>query len=818
MRGAEQVSKTRVNHYVPQWYQSSFFSEGKNTLCYLDLQPDKKVLPDGRVIQMNDLHHFPTSLCFSNTDLYSTFFGKFINDEIERRLFGQIDNSGARAVRAFCSDDISLWQRHFQEFFEYLDAQKIRTPKGLCWIRNQYPSLSQNDLMMEMQGIRNMNCTLWTESTREVLSAEDAQTKFIVSDHPVTIFNYACPPDHELCGYPNDPSIALKGSQTLFPMSKDFCLVLTNLEYAESPSDVDPIEKRTFSINFRHSIVRTDAFIRERKLSDGEVAKINFILKSRARRFIGAGKKEWLFPEKDVHCSWEDLHGLLLPPSDKLWHFGGEIFARFQDGSVYYQDKFGRTEKPFEHLQKKQSSKNPNPNDCCGCGSGKKYKKCCKQRQVELRPSWTELSIRERNILLFEGITNVLELRGGHDWAEVRRNITTDKISMIYKIYASLWPLETDLSSLLPKPDGNARALYTGIVDPRMITEFLASSTLYFGETIVQNPMIHHRVVKSEFSPVEQPEQYRQELIKGVVLLFKLMPFIENATINFIPDPCIFDHHLRDQMFSCSQERAAGLTINLEDDPRSKWPQMDDIRRSIRSLSDSSIRNRILEEVPSIKEDEIKETIQHWKKRNEDDPLSSLNHVGDALGEISGQLLMMNMSPNFEISLYLAQLMGAYVVTDSLFRWRELLGAQKRDLGIVTQRAPKLIKLIGKSVHKFIPDVQAVATLHSKGPFVEYRRFVQTLYDATTSHTSEKVFENLSDRFTEVFEASQKCIDRGGSASFGGNISCVIPKKGISHNNSHRMLLTSGQEHYRNSVPVAFYFSREDIEVYKSPI
>ena len=80
-------------------------------------------------------------------------------------------------------------------FFEYLDTQKIRTPKGLDWLSAQYPRLTQNDLMFEMQGIRMMHCTIWTEGVREIVSAQDAEVKFIVSDHPVTIYNHAIPPD-----------------------------------------------------------------------------------------------------------------------------------------------------------------------------------------------------------------------------------------------------------------------------------------------------------------------------------------------------------------------------------------------------------------------------------------------------------------------------------------------------------------------------------------------------------------------------------------------------------------------------------------------
>jgi hypothetical protein len=88
------MSKTRNNHYVPQWYQEGFFELGRNTLSYLDLAPPRKVLNDGRVITERAIFDSPTSRAFRQMDLYSTFFGTSVNDEIERRLFGDIDARG----------------------------------------------------------------------------------------------------------------------------------------------------------------------------------------------------------------------------------------------------------------------------------------------------------------------------------------------------------------------------------------------------------------------------------------------------------------------------------------------------------------------------------------------------------------------------------------------------------------------------------------------------------------------------------------------------------------------------------------------------
>lgn len=134
------MSATRNNHYVPRWYQAGFFEPGQTTLAYLDLTPPQITLPDGRTKTGNSLVHWPTARCFQQRDLYSTFFGTLVNDEIERHLF-----EGAKAIRAFAQTDISEWHRQFENLFLYIDIQKIRTPKGLDWLKAQYPALSQNE-------------------------------------------------------------------------------------------------------------------------------------------------------------------------------------------------------------------------------------------------------------------------------------------------------------------------------------------------------------------------------------------------------------------------------------------------------------------------------------------------------------------------------------------------------------------------------------------------------------------------------------------------------------------------------------------------
>jgi hypothetical protein len=80
-----------------------------------------------------------------------------------------------------------------------------------------------------------------------------------------------------------------------------------------------------------------------RYLKEQEVREINFIIKSRAHRYMGAAKEEWLYPEKYITKSdWYQYgNGYLLMPDPRSMTYGGEIFIGHSDGTVSAFDEYG---------------------------------------------------------------------------------------------------------------------------------------------------------------------------------------------------------------------------------------------------------------------------------------------------------------------------------------------------------------------------------------------------------------------------------------------------------------------------------------------
>lgn len=664
---------TRDNHYVPQWYQRGFMGRGRHKLHVLNLHPTIKPLPNGQSLAAIDVEELGPKLAFKELDLYTTRFGAVLNDDIETFLFGKIDKSGADAVRAWISGDLVKIHRGFQDFFVYMDAQKLRTPKGLDWIFKHYNGLPQMALMLQMQQLRQMHCTMWSECVREIVSAHMSSVKFLVSDHPVTVYHPQLPPDAQGCQYPDDPGVELVGSQTIFPLDANHCLILTNLEYAEDPVGTDLLGRRTNARYRGASIARTDAFIRGRELVDAEVHAINRVLKSRARKHVGASDPQFLYPEEHCTLSWQEIGAILLPRRD-LWRFGGEVYIGYKDGTSAYRDKFGRTSKAHEFLRKPKLAQEPAPDAPCGCGSGIAFRDCCADVAPQRRPSWDVMSIRERNLALIRGIHNVLQLKKDTTWLEVRRNLTDDHVRQVHEVFASLWPTDTRLIDLLPCPqEKRSRALYLGLTDARTLSTTVTGLMAYVDELVLVHPFVNARGVKPEFSPIHRPAAHREQTLRNMYVLMLLEPHIRAGRIHLVPDPLEYDEGFRQEIMAMMQGPGADIELGPIDEALSKALSHDEMMRAVKRLPPAEMKAYIQRRIPAgsdeLTEEDVDTVVRAWKAELEEDPLALLDPPSSAAADGEFKVLK---GFGRDTGLFVATLTGAFVYTDSDTHWTRL--------------------------------------------------------------------------------------------------------------------------------------------------
>lgn len=782
---------TRNNHYVPQWYQKGFTNDRANELCHLSHK--KITLPNGEIKKFDSKKWYTPAQCFYKTDLYTTYLGSESKDDIEKKLFGDIDGTGAIAVKAYLTDNQSEWHNNFEDLFFYLDAQKLRTPKGLDWIKNHYPDLTQNQLMIEMQAITRLHCTLWIEGIRELVSADDSEVKFIISDHPVTVYNYAYPPDSKECQYPNDPDISLKGTQTIFPLDKNRCLILTNQEYAQNPDTIDPLEQRTNPTKIRSSLVSTIDFINHRKLSSDEVLQINHIIKGRSKESVAAGSADWLYPEKSVDVPWADLRHVLFPPRQG---FTTEILAKFNDGSVYYQDAFGRKKSDDALLKKNINESKLLRNDECGCGSGKKYKKCCQNVRIQDRTTWSVLSIRERNLALCNAIRDILGIDKGKTWDDIRQGISDSQISEIYNFYLLLWPVDTEIYSLLPRPDKKFRALYSGLIDIKSIVRDVLNIATHFDEFLIQHPFIYSKHAKPEISPVENPGSYRYQALKDFYFMLVLEPFIASGVVNIFPDLSIFDRNLCNEYLKMVDLRKGQVKSQKEKELFTRMRDEDFFNISYK-MPTIIRRAFLLGLFPYLNEGRLLDLYVYLDKKSKIDPLVPLYDV--TLGSKS-QYIGFAVLPNYEMSLFTAQVTGSVSVTDSESRWMEFQLAQHRSNGIVYYPWQPIYD----SINKIPLDQQVIGSFakSSDSSYVKFRNGLKAIHALVSSNNQN--IETISKWKAETLNCENNVTREVADKA---NIKILAPEGGFYDTNVQRLLLKSSCQHYINKVNSVYYLT-----------
>jgi len=334
--------QSHAHHYVPRWYQKRFLKPGQFKYFYSHLKPET-IVHNCIKHQKRSVFHRGPATCFYENDLYALTFGKATTDEMEKRFFGEIDGRGRQAVELFTEYGgfSKVDPKNFSILTAYMGAQRFRTPKGLDHLKQERKEADHNVILRVLERFFQAYATMWSEGIWEFVRARQSETKFIVSDNPVTFYNRGTFP--HLYPYPYDVHLADIGTRTIFPLSLDACLIITHLQLARNPH-VNPHRTRANPRLFGQTMkyVLDTQFGRE--LDEDEVLRINLILKKRAARYIAAAEEEWLYPERHASVrKWSMLDDdwFLLPHLYKV-PFASEILVGRGDGSAWAMDEYGR--------------------------------------------------------------------------------------------------------------------------------------------------------------------------------------------------------------------------------------------------------------------------------------------------------------------------------------------------------------------------------------------------------------------------------------------------------------------------------------------
>jgi hypothetical protein len=318
-------------------------------------------------------------------------------------------------------------------------------------------------------------------------------------------------------------------------------------------------------------------------------------------------------------------------------------------------------------------------NDPCPCGSGNKYKRCCRGKvewETILRGEPTDitrlLSARGRNLLFLERVAGALQLNSinpPNSLSEFKRAFTPHAVEEIYSAIPDLWPDGSDLEQVLKREANTTSGLYVGTYDPDIIQRGVTRHSLYADSILLIDPLVDPRRIRPEYNPLVNPAQHRSTALRWITLWLRMAPWIEAGLVKFIRLPTDFDPTMEKEAVESSLQRLE-THPELEQlmDAEAGNPHLESYKQQVLlGTPDTEVERRLREREIHTTEEEIAAVLAYIQQQRDAHP-----YFIEPLDESGSELLQLSTGGNYEMAKATALMSGSYLFTDLSVRWREI--------------------------------------------------------------------------------------------------------------------------------------------------
>jgi len=401
-------------------------------------------------------------------------------------------------------------------------------------------------------------------------------------------------------------------------------------------------------------------------------------------------------------------------------------------------------------------------------------------------------------------VQDILGLNSGKTWDDVRRDLSGEQVKQIHEAFGSLWPEDTDLSELLPRPrNGRLRALYLGVSDPRTVVTTVLGWLPYFDEVVLAHPFINHLRIKPEYSPTASPAKHKAQTLKNVLLLLLLEPYVQAGCVHLIPCPSDFNTQFGTTMLQMAKQRAADWQPDRKSFGSLEVIATDDHLRLMRQMPESFLRSSIRQRSPDASDADINAAIAYTKSELAKDPCALLQSIEP---DHAGPQFLCLKGYSLESAIFLASLTGSTIYTDIEAHWQQLhIYAQQDNRGQNAAWVPVVDSLRGIEF-PIETNRQSIYEGLQTGRFGSMRRAFRRLTEALQQQSVTAQPDQIARDLSKTASAMQgERVNARGGLRVVGLIELSVPIGGFQRNDVRRLLLTFGKAKAPHSIPFAMF-------------
>lgn len=375
----------------------------------------------------------------------------------------------------------------------------------------------------------------------------------------------------------------------------------------------------------------------------------------------------------------------------------------------------------------------------CYCYSGKKYAVCHgiqnshSPQNFALNTAF--LSLEERNVLLVQSVLDIFGAQRQVSWRDVKRNISGDQVKQLYKVIADLWPLDTDVESLLPKSRDKLIGVYSGDVNPVDIVQNILRFGLYTDEIMIIDPFHSPHYWRGSANPIETPDIYKADTLKLVYFIYVLEPWIKAGLVKIIPNPGSFDKKIFDEFVAMAAKRIKETNIDKEIAIYAEemmGAKSEETRRIFLSQPNNILEKHIREANPNYNDKEVEKILQGFINERINDPVMLEQPP------LNNMIYGYRGGANLETLLFISHLTGSFPFTALPWKWKEILSQQK-DLNEDAKIWSPLTKAFQELEFKFLNSVdhKFAVEMRQDGRLENFRTFLRKVWNSTNKGSTE---------------------------------------------------------------------------------
>jgi hypothetical protein len=284
------------------------------------------------------------------------------------------------------------------------------------------------------------------------------------------------------------------------------------------------------------------------------------------------------------------------------------------------------------------------------------------------------MSLHERNLVLLRAARDIFGFSRGRSWTDFKKSISGQQIRSFYEVHASLSTPDTDWASIMPTPDGKLRGLYLGDIRPELTLKNIVRFNLYSDSIFVINPFINPHIIKPQYNPIENPDQYKADMLNLVHFLFSVAPWLESGMVYLLPDPGDLNVAIKWETARLAKARYGDRAPDESDLEEGRAQGRKELRRVLFALPDRQLLRQLEKVGPAYTEKQKKCFLAYARQELRKDPIALEQPPGSNLK--GGQMMPFRAGTNLETALLICGVTGAFPYTNMSSVWRQIIEAR----------------------------------------------------------------------------------------------------------------------------------------------